>query len=64
VPTSLRQNPSEYKVNPANAPIAILSMTSDTQRRGQVYDAASRVMQQGLSQAREACGVVSNSGAA
>jgi multidrug efflux pump len=50
LPTSLRQNPSYYKVNPANAPIAILAMTSDTLARGQIYDAASRIMQQGLSQ--------------
>jgi multidrug efflux pump len=50
LPTSLRQNPSYYKANPANAPIAILAMTSETLTRGQIYDAASRVMQQALSQ--------------
>ena len=50
LPTSLRQNPSYHKVNPANAPIAILAMTSETLARGQIYDAASRVMQQALSQ--------------
>jgi multidrug efflux pump len=50
LPTSLRQNPSYYKVNPTNAPVAILAMTSGTLTRGQIYDAASRVMQQGLSQ--------------
>jgi multidrug efflux pump len=50
LPTSLRQNPSYYKVNPTNAPVAILAMTSDTLTRGQIYDVASRVMQQGLSQ--------------
>jgi multidrug efflux pump len=50
LPTSLRQNPSYYKVNPATAPIAILAMTSDTLTRGQIYDAASRVVQQALSQ--------------
>jgi multidrug efflux pump len=50
LPTSLRQNPSFYKVNPTNAPVAILAMTSETLTRGQIYDAASRVMQQGLSQ--------------
>jgi len=50
LPTSLRQNPSYNKVNPANAPVAILAMTSDTLTRGQIYDAASRVMQQALSQ--------------
>src|SRR5271170_6767677 len=50
LPTSLRQNPSYYKVNPATAPVAILAMTSDTLTRGQIYDVASRVVQQALSQ--------------
>jgi multidrug efflux pump len=50
LPTSLRQNPTYRKVNPADAPIAILAMTSATLTRGQIYDAASTVMQQALSQ--------------
>jgi multidrug efflux pump len=50
LPTNLRQNPSYNKVNPAAAPVAILAMTSDTLTRGQIYDAASRVVQQALSQ--------------
>src|SRR6516165_6163962 len=50
LPTSLRQNPSYNKVNPADAPVAILALTSDTLTRGQIYDAASTVMQQALSQ--------------
>ena len=50
LPTSLRQNPSYHKVNPADAPIAILAMTSETLTRGQIYDAASTVIQQALSQ--------------
>ncbi|HEY3912332.1 MAG TPA: efflux RND transporter permease subunit [Stellaceae bacterium] len=50
LPTSLRQNPTYRKVNPADAPIAILAMSSDTLTRGQIYDAASTVMQQALSQ--------------
>src|SRR5580693_6360950 len=50
LPTSLRQNPSYYKVNPTAAPVAILAMTSETLTRGQIYDAASRVVQQALSQ--------------
>jgi multidrug efflux pump len=49
LPTSLRQNPSYRKVNPAASPIAILALTSDTLTRGQIYDAASTVMQQALS---------------
>src|SRR3981081_443256 len=50
LPTSLRQNPSYHKVNPADAPIVILVMTSETLTRGQIYDAASSVIQQALSQ--------------
>ena len=50
LPTSLRQNPSYYKVNPAAAPVAILAMTSENLTRGQIYDAASKVVQQALSQ--------------
>ena len=50
LPTSLRSNPTYRKVNPADAPIMILSLTSDTLTRGQIYDAASTVMQQKLSQ--------------
>ena len=50
LPTSLRTNPTYRKVNPADAPIAILAMTSATLTRGQIYDAASTVVQQALSQ--------------
>src|SRR5438445_6599624 len=50
LPTSLRTNPTYRKVNPAYAPIAILAMTSNTLTRGQIYDAASSIMQQALSQ--------------
>ena len=50
LPSSLRRNPTYRKVNPADAPIMILSLTSDTLTRGQIYDAASTVMQQKLSQ--------------
>src|SRR6201999_3784504 len=50
LPTSLRSNPSYKKVNPADAPILILALTSDTLRRGELYDAASTVLSQKLSQ--------------
>jgi multidrug efflux pump len=43
-------NPSYRKVNPADAPIMILALTSDTLTRGQMYDAASTVLAQRLSQ--------------
>src|SRR6201987_354262 len=50
LPTSLKQNPTYRKVNPADAPILILALTSETLTRGQIYDAASNVLQQRLSQ--------------
>src|SRR5215510_3642938 len=49
LPAGLRQNPTYRKVNPSVSPIAILALTSDTLTRGQIYDAASTVMQQALS---------------
>jgi multidrug efflux pump len=50
LPTNLRSNPTYRKVNPADAPVMILAMTSTTMTRGQLYDAASNVLQQRLSQ--------------
>ncbi len=50
LPTSLRSNPTYRKVNPADAPILILALTSQTLTRGQVYDAATNVLSQRLSQ--------------
>jgi multidrug efflux pump len=50
LPTSLRANPTYRKVNPADAPILILTLTSDTLTRGDLYDAASTVLAQKLSQ--------------
>jgi multidrug efflux pump len=50
LPTNLRSNPTYRKVNPADAPILILALTSKTLTRGQIYDAASNVMEQRLSQ--------------
>ncbi len=50
LPVSLRSNPTYRKSNPADAPILILALTSDTLTRGQIYDAASTVVQQALSQ--------------
>jgi multidrug efflux pump len=50
LPTSLRTNPTYRKVNPADAPILVLTLTSDTLTRGEIYDAASTVLAQKLSQ--------------
>src|SRR6202161_1182479 len=50
LPVSLRSNPTYRKVNPADAPILILALTSTTLTRGQMYDAATNVLSQRLSQ--------------
>lgn len=50
LPSSLHSNPTYRKVNPADAPILILTLTSDTLSKGQLYDAASTVLAQKLSQ--------------
>ncbi len=50
LPTSLRSNPTYHKVNPADSPIMVLALTSDTLTKGQIYDAADSVLQQKLSQ--------------
>ena len=50
LPADLKTNPTYRKVNPADAPILILAMTSKTLTQGQMYDAASNVFQQQLSQ--------------
>lgn len=50
LPASLRTNPTYRKVNPADAPIMVLTLTSDTLTRGALYDAASTVLSQKLSQ--------------
>jgi multidrug efflux pump len=50
LPANLRSNPTYRKVNPADSPIMILSMTSSTLSRGQIFDAASSVLQQKFSQ--------------
>src|SRR5271155_1584231 len=50
LPASLKTNPTYRKVNPADAPILILAMTSKTLTQGQMYDAASNILAQRLSQ--------------
>ncbi len=46
----LPSNPTYRKINPADAPVMILSLTSDMLDRGQMYDAASTILAQKLSQ--------------
>jgi multidrug efflux pump len=50
MPSSLKSNPTYHKFNPADAPIVILALSSNTLSQGQLYDAASNVFQQQLSQ--------------
>src|SRR5665213_3464384 len=61
LPTSLRTNPTYKKVNPAHAPIVILTLSSDNIARDDLYDAASTVLAQKLSQV-EGIGEVGVSG--
>jgi multidrug efflux pump len=49
LPTNLRTNPTYRKVNPADAPILILALTSDVKLQGELYDAADSVLAQKLS---------------
>src|SRR5581483_1217270 len=50
LPSNLPSNPTYRKVNPADAPIMILALTSPTATTGQMYDMASTILQQKLAQ--------------
>ncbi|MDF0643214.1 MAG: multidrug efflux RND transporter permease subunit [Nitrospira sp.] len=50
LPPDLPRRPTYRKINPADAPILILSLTSDLVSRGRMYDVASSILQQKLSQ--------------
>ncbi|SIN92971.1 multidrug efflux pump [Paraburkholderia phenazinium] len=50
LPASLRSNPTYHKVNPSDAPILILALTSHTLPRARLYDLASTILAQSLSQ--------------
>ena len=50
LPSDLRSNPIYRKINPADAPALVLALTSETIGQGRLYDAASNVLQQRLSQ--------------
>ena len=63
LPSGMPSNPTYRKVNPADAPIMILALTSESLTRGQMYDAASTVLAQKLSQI-EGVGQASISGGA
>src|SRR6202162_2259080 len=63
LPASLRSNPTYKKVNPADAPILILALTSDILTRGDMYDQGTTVLAQRLSQV-DGIGEVTVSGSA
>ncbi len=50
LPSNLPSNPTYRKVNPADAPIMIISLTSDTYSKGQMFDIASTTLEQKISQ--------------
>jgi multidrug efflux pump len=50
LPAALRSNPTYRKINPNDFPIMILALTSKTMTPGQIYDQASNILQQRLSQ--------------
>jgi multidrug efflux pump len=50
LPTNLPMNPNYRKVNPADSPIFMIALTSNTLTKGAMYDAASTIMAQQLSQ--------------
>ena len=51
LPSALhKSNPTYRKVNPADAPILVLALTSRTLSQGELYDAAATILEQRLSQ--------------
>lgn len=50
LPTNLPSNPIYRKINPADAPIMIIALTSDNYSKAKLYDFASTILQQKLSQ--------------
>src|SRR5208283_3715941 len=52
LPSNLPSNPTYKKANPADAPVLILALTSEVYDRGKMYDLASSVLQQKLSQVK------------
>ena len=50
LPSGMRSMPTYKKVNPSQAPIMVLSLTSDVLSKGELYDLASTILSQSLSQ--------------
>ncbi|MDF0605629.1 multidrug efflux RND transporter permease subunit [Neisseriaceae bacterium TC5R-5] len=63
LPTGMPSNPNYRKVNPADAPIMIIALTSDSLTRGQMYDAADTILGQKLAQVEGIGNVIIGGGA-
>jgi multidrug efflux pump len=63
LPANLPANPTYRKVNPADAPIMVIGLTSDIYDRGKLYDEASTIVQQKLSQIQGVGQVTTGGGA-
>jgi len=63
LPANLPSNPNYRKVNPADAPIMMLTLTSDIVDRAHMYDVASTVLQQKIAQVKGVGQVVVGGGA-
>ena len=50
LPSGMKSMPTYKKINPSQAPIMVLSLTSDVLQKGQLYDLASTILSQSLSQ--------------
>ncbi|NBA97682.1 efflux RND transporter permease subunit [Pseudomonas sp. R5(2019)] len=50
LPSGMRSMPTYKRINPSQAPIMVLSLTSDVLQKGQLYDLASTILSQSLSQ--------------
>ncbi len=50
LPTALHSQPTYRKFNPADQPVIVLALTSNSLSPGQIYDEASNIIQQKLSQ--------------
>jgi len=63
LPANLPNNPTYRKTNPADAPVMILALTSDTLSVGRMYDAADSILAQKISQVEGVGQVVVGGGA-
>ncbi|MCG8296134.1 MULTISPECIES: efflux RND transporter permease subunit [Pseudomonas] len=50
LPSGMRSMPTYKKINPSQAPIMVLSLTSDVLSKGKLYDLADTILSQSLSQ--------------